>query len=109
VEAVRAIAAAQPFFCEAKRIKLVSVAEPSKVQSAADMRDYLTQSGLEVELLELHASNGDAGPILLEAATGRDVLLVMGAYGHWRWREFVFGGATDYVLRNTPIPVFLMH
>jgi nucleotide-binding universal stress UspA family protein len=33
----------------------------------------------------------------------------MGAYGHWRWREFVFGGATDYVLRNTPVPALLMH
>ena len=109
VEAVRAVAAAQPFLCEAKRVKLVSVAEHSKEQSAADMRDYMTKSGLEVELVELAASKGDAGPILLEAATGRDVLLVMGAYGHWRWREFVFGGATDYVLRNTPVPVFLMH
>jgi nucleotide-binding universal stress UspA family protein len=73
------------------------------------MTDYLTRSGLEVELVELAGNTGDAGPIMLEAATGRDVLLVVGTYGHWRWREFVFGGATDYVLRNTPVPTLMMH
>ena len=73
------------------------------------MTHYLAKSGLGVEVVELAANAGDAGPILLEAATGRNVLLVMGAYGHWRWREFVFGGATDYVLRNTPVPALLMH
>ncbi|MGZ9005939.1 MAG: universal stress protein, partial [Burkholderiales bacterium] len=46
---------------------------------------------------------------LLDAVTGRGVLLVMGAYGHWRWREWVFGGATHYVLRNTAVPVLMMH
>jgi nucleotide-binding universal stress UspA family protein len=25
------------------------------------------------------------------------------------WREFVFGGATDFVLRNTPVPALMMH
>jgi nucleotide-binding universal stress UspA family protein len=109
VQAVRAVVAAQPFLREAKRIKLVSVAERSKQPSAAGMSAYLTKSGLEVELVELAGNTGDAGPILLEAATGRDVLVVMGAYGHWRWREFVFGGATDYVLRNTPVPALMMH
>jgi nucleotide-binding universal stress UspA family protein len=109
VEAVRAVAAARPFLREAERVKLVSVAERDKVPSAAAMMDYLRKSSLEVELVELGADTGDAGPILLEAATGRGVLLVMGAYGHWRWREFVFGGATDCVLRNTPVPALMMH
>ena len=108
VEAVRALAA-RPFLQEAKRVKLVSIAERSKEPSAAAVTDYLAKSGLGVEVVELAANAGDAGPILLEAATGRNVLLVMGAYGHWRWREFVFGGATDYVLRNTPVPALLMH
>ncbi|MGA9603122.1 MAG: universal stress protein, partial [Methyloceanibacter sp.] len=36
-------------------------------------------------------------------------LLVMGAYGHWRWREQVLGGATQYVLRHTKVPVLMSH
>ena len=37
------------------------------------------------------------------------VLLVMGGYGRWRWQEWVFGGATDYVLRNTDVAVLMSH
>jgi nucleotide-binding universal stress UspA family protein len=33
----------------------------------------------------------------------------MGAYGRWRWRERLFGGATQYVLRNTKVPVLMAH
>ena len=109
VEAVRAVAAARPFLAEAKQVRLMSVTERGKDESAAAMADYLTKAGLRVELAELASDTGDVGPMVLDAATGRGVLLVMGAYGHWRWREWVFGGATDYVLRNTAVPVLMMH
>ena len=36
-------------------------------------------------------------------------LLVMGAYGHSRIREFVLGGATRSMLAQAPIPVLLSH
>ena len=87
----------------------MSVTERTKDDSATAMADYLTKAGLRVELVELAADSGEVGPVLLEAATGRGVLLVMGAYGHWRWREWVFGGATDYVLRHTAVPVLMTH
>src|SRR3546814_9673510 len=34
-----------------------------------------------------------------------DLLVVMGAYGYMRWRERIFGGATEAVLRQSRIPV----
>lgn len=109
VEAVRAVAAAQPFLAKAKRIRLVSVTERGQDETAAAMADYLTRSGLRVELATPALDSREVGEVLLEAATGKGVLLVMGAYGHWRWREWVFGGATHYVLRNTSVPVLMMH
>jgi nucleotide-binding universal stress UspA family protein len=36
-------------------------------------------------------------------------LMVMGAYGHSRIREFVLGGATKSMLSKPPVPVFLSH
>jgi nucleotide-binding universal stress UspA family protein len=33
----------------------------------------------------------------------------MGAYGHSRLREFIFGGFTQRVLRGASIPVLLFH
>lgn len=109
VEAVRAVMAAQPFLVKAKRIRLVSVAERGKDETAAAMADYLTKAGLRVELTTAALDSREVGEVLLDAVTGRGVLLVMGAYGHWRWREWVFGGATHYVLRNTAVPVLMMH
>ena len=34
-------------------------------------------------------------------------LLVMGAYGHSRLREYLFGGVTRTVLRSMPIATFM--
>jgi nucleotide-binding universal stress UspA family protein len=36
-------------------------------------------------------------------------LLVMGAYGHSRLREFILGGVTRSLLREMTIPVLLSH
>ena len=36
-------------------------------------------------------------------------LLVMGAYGHSRFREWVLGGATETALKDAKIPVLLSH
>ena len=43
VEAVRAVAAAEPFLAKAKRIKLVSITEAGEDESAAAMAEYLTE------------------------------------------------------------------
>jgi nucleotide-binding universal stress UspA family protein len=36
-------------------------------------------------------------------------MLVMGAYGHSRFREAILGGATRDMLEKSEIPVFLAH
>jgi nucleotide-binding universal stress UspA family protein len=108
-ESARAVAAASPFLATAKRVRLLNVAEDGADTTAPDMADYLVKAGIaEVELVRLERDERDVGEILLDSA-GSGVLLVMGGYGHWRWREWVFGGATDYVLRNTDVPVLMMH
>lgn len=104
VEAVRAVTAAEPFLAKAKRIRLVSIEEGGKDETAAAMADYLTRAGLRVELVKLALEGRQ-----VEAATGKGSLLVMGAYGRWRWREWAFGGATHTVLRHMTGPVLMTH
>ena len=36
-------------------------------------------------------------------------LLVMGAYGHSRLREFILGGATKRLLSKPPLPILFSH
>jgi nucleotide-binding universal stress UspA family protein len=50
-----------------------------------------------------------AAATLVSAITGRADLLVMGAYGHSRVREWVFGGFTTHVLADAPLPVLMAH
>ena len=50
------------------------------------------------------------GTALQAAAAAHDAgLLVMGAYGHSRMREFIMGGATASVLRHPLLPLFMSH
>ncbi len=110
VEAVRALAAAMPFLAAAKRVELLSVVEhANQDDTAAMMADYLKRAGIEVELATPALHGQDVGEVLVEASSGEDSLLVMGAYGHWRWREYVLGGATRHVMRNTKVPVLMSH
>jgi nucleotide-binding universal stress UspA family protein len=46
---------------------------------------------------------------LKAAADAEADLIVMGAYGHSRMREMVFGGFTQHVLRGTSFPIFMQH
>ena len=36
-------------------------------------------------------------------------LMIKGAYTNSRLRQMIFGGATNYILSNTEIPVFMSH
>jgi nucleotide-binding universal stress UspA family protein len=45
--------------------------------------------------------------LLAQTAAHKCDLLVMGCYGHSRFREFVLGGASRYVLQHTSVPVLM--
>ncbi len=107
-EAVRAIAAAAPFLEAANRVRLISIAEDGEDDTASAVTGYLAMAGLPVEMETVPLSERGVGDAVLTAA-GSGVLLVMGAYGHWRWREWIFGGATLHVLRNTDVAVLMSH
>jgi len=61
-------------------------------------------------LEEIDAAGRSIGDILDIYLIGQQAdLLIMGAYGHTRLREFVLGGATRHMLRHPPTPVFMSH
>jgi nucleotide-binding universal stress UspA family protein len=48
--------------------------------------------------------------MLRDAAYGAGCdLIVMGAYGHSRLREYVFGGLTRAILNECALPVLMFH
>jgi len=114
-EATRALHSALPLIQLAKEVILVNgeVRTPDDHQVGVMEPDpivYLTHHGIAAKLHCISAPADEAGKNLLQKAHEvRANLLVMGAYGHARIREHVFGGATSYVMANADIPVFLQH
>ena len=109
-EARRAVHDALPFLKRAKYVHVVSVNEPGAVFGTRDVADHLRQHGIEATTAETQAVNESTAEGLLDVASecGAD-LLVMGAYGHSRMREWVFGGVTRDLLEGAPICCLMSH
>jgi nucleotide-binding universal stress UspA family protein len=75
-----------------------------------DIVDYLNHQGVSAHARDLSDSDTDAGAAILKAAaeSGAD-LIVMGAFGRSRFKEWILGGATRHVLENMTVPVFMAH
>ncbi|WP_244477599.1 MULTISPECIES: universal stress protein [unclassified Rhizobium] len=77
-------------------------------EPGADMAAYLSRHGCKVVVRQFSSGERDVGHILRQIAQelGCD-MIVMGAYGHSRLRERIFGGVTASILEDCPIPVFM--
>ena len=94
-----------PFLQEAHKVVLCAIGKPAGA-GLDDAALMLQRHGVQVQPEQVAGSDSDAGEILMaRAGTHGADLLVMGAYGHTRWRELVFGGATRDVLRRAVLPV----
>ncbi|MFL5260545.1 MAG: hypothetical protein ACJ8AS_12390 [Hyphomicrobiales bacterium] len=114
-EAARAVFDALPFLKAANSVRLVWV-DPQRDSdleggvAGADLAETLARHEVKAIAEGLPSGGIDAGAALLQRATDTGGgILVMGAYGHSRLRELVFGGATRLVLDKMTLPVFMSH
>jgi nucleotide-binding universal stress UspA family protein len=110
-EAARATFDALAVLRTARRVRLVEIdVAPRGVEPAAEIAETLAHHGVKTEITHVTSDGMNAGETLLRAAKDHGAgLLVMGAYGHGRFTEFVFGGATRHVFRNLTTPVLMSH
>lgn len=110
IEARRAVLNAMPFLERADQVFVVSVGPDAHDESAQDVADYLARHGIAVTAHSLTPSEGGATDEILRFVTRQDAeMIVMGAYGHSRLREWMFGGATQDLLWNTPVCCLMSH
>lgn len=75
-----------------------------------DIIAYLRHEGVAAEAKDLDVADADAGEAILELAKDDKIdLIVMGAFGRSRFREWILGGATRLVLERMTVPVFMAH
>lgn len=114
LQALRALSAALPLLIRAEQVKLAlinpdEIAGPHGEDPGADMALYLARHGVRVDVV-VERTRAGAGHALAALAMDCNAgLLVIGAYGHSRYREWILGGATRELLDRTPVPLLLAH
>lgn len=109
-EARRAVHDALPFLTRAERSFVVAVGPDARHEGAEATAAYLVGHGCEATTHLLPSSaHGPADALLRFARRERADLLVMGAYGHSRLREWIFGGVTREILRTAPLCCLMSH
>jgi nucleotide-binding universal stress UspA family protein len=113
--ATRAVNDALPILRKASKVHLLAINPEGGREGhgdvpGADIGLHLARHGVKAEASSIHAEDLEAGDALLSRAAdfGAD-LIVMGAYGHSRWRELVLGGVTRHLLNHMTAPVFMSH
>jgi nucleotide-binding universal stress UspA family protein len=112
--AARAINDALPLLQKARAVELLIVANDKtgyeREIRGVEMGSHLARHDIKVEVEVLQAADIDvANVILSRVADCSASMIVMGGYGHSRFREFILGGATRGVLTTMSVPVFISH
>jgi nucleotide-binding universal stress UspA family protein len=113
-EALSAIHRAMPFLQQAEMVSITIIDPPSHGAERSDpggaLCQMLVRHGIKAEVSVLAKTLPRISDVLTRHV--RDVnadLLVMGAYGHSRFREAILGGATRNLLEHAEIPVLMAH
>ena len=105
-EARRAVRDALPFLRDAEDVAIVEVCE-QEVQSRTpidDVADYLLRHKIVVRTKACLHTKGPVADEILRFAQGQKAdLIVAGGYGHSVLGEWIFGGVTRDLLRNTSL------
>jgi nucleotide-binding universal stress UspA family protein len=112
-EAARALADALPILKLAKQVYILTVLGEKHIKTTArigDLQKYLEAHAVSAVFEEILLKDRKIGDLLASHVSDANAdMLVMGAYGHSRFREFALGGATRAMIENTPVPLFLSH
>lgn len=114
-EAARAAFDALPLMKKSSKVRIVRI-DPQKDPglrgsvAGADLAETLSRHGIKAEAQGYPTDGLDEGQALMRCAEDAGAgLIVMGAYGHSRLAEFIFGGATRFVLTRMTRPVLMSH
>lgn len=113
-EAMSAVRAALPALIAADSVNIVVIDPPQHGPDRSDpggaLSQMLVRHGVKAEITVLAKTMPRVSDVLLRHARDMDAdMLVMGAYGHSRFREAILGGATRNMLENASVPVMMAH
>jgi nucleotide-binding universal stress UspA family protein len=108
----RAVVAAMPILTNAKHVVFTNVAKRNEgdTEAVRDLARQFANNGISTDVQVVPVNNiGTSGLLSAAAEDCRADLVVMGAYGHSRFRELIFGSCTEALIRDADRPILLMH
>lgn len=109
-ESRRAIADAMPFLTRAEEVFVVAAGPEDGGKGAAEVAAWLGKHGVAAKAVVEDLADSRAAEALTAIARRVDAdLIVAGAFGHSRAREWIFGGVTRSLLGDSGISVLLSH
>lgn len=113
-EALEAVRKALPALEESERAEIVMINPPPHSPERSDpggvISMILARHGVKADVAILARSMPHVAEIINRYAAEHAIdLIVMGAYGHSRFRESMIGGATRDMLETAEVPVLMAH
>lgn len=113
-ESLRAIRAALPILTAADQVNVAIIDPPAHAPNRSDpggaLSQMLARHGARAEVSVLARTMPRVSDVIARHVEDMDAdLLVMGAYGHSRFRESILGGATRNLLQTTEVPLLMAH
>lgn len=113
-EALRAVRSALPILKTADRAHIVVIDPPKHGPNRSDpgglLSQFLARHGVQVEIDVLAKTMPRVSDVMRRHVSDINAdMLIMGAYGHSRFREAILGGATRNMLETSEVPVFMAH
>lgn len=114
-EAARAVYCGLDMLKRASEVHVTMVAPQAREaeqgeEPGADIGAYLARHGIRVRVDRLPAEGRSIGDVLLRHARDVDAkLIISGAYGHSRLRQFVFGGTTTDLMQKADRAILFAH
>jgi nucleotide-binding universal stress UspA family protein len=111
--AARAVADALPLLKTARDVRVLTIVNEKDLgtrRSGAELARHLAHHDVRARLEDVDAAGRAAADVIEAAARSEPTdLLVIGAFGHSRLRDFVLGGVTKAMLAAPPVPLLLTH
>ena len=108
-EASEVLHQAMPLLQLANSAELLLVELSNEVRAAEDAAAYLFRHGIAASINERPTTGTVAEAVLERAREMGAAYIVMGAFGHGRLAESIFGGVTRSMLLESDIPLLLAH
>lgn len=107
-EAAMALRGAVPLLAGCSAIEVLTVTEKPGGFPAREALRYLEHHGIAATPRELARDGSTEATLAAAVSRSAPDILVMGAYGRSRMREFLFGGVTRHFLEDDTAPSLLM-